>query len=217
MIKSKVIFIGDHNFMAKKSFFESPVMRTRIKSSTVSLFPEAALGYLLGPVLALLCNGVINVWLVQYWDKVLRLGELAPVFETVMPIVSAFLSTFLAKYICPEYANHIAERTSFVPSEVLMLIPTLLIAALGEEIAMRGFMQNKLTKYISFVPALIITSILFAMCHVSQGSIAVVLYDLVFIFIDSIFYGLIFKRTNNVCVSTISHFIANLLSVLVFL
>ncbi|MCQ2979030.1 MAG: CPBP family intramembrane metalloprotease [Clostridia bacterium] len=135
----------------------------------------------------------------------------------VMPIVSAFLSTFLAKYICPEYANHIAERTSFVPSEVLMLIPTLLIAALGEEIAMRGFMQNKLTKYISFVPALIITSILFAMCHVSQGSIAVVLYDLVFIFVDSIFYGLIFKRTNNVCVSTISHFIANLLSVLVFL
>ena len=75
----------------KKSFFESPIMRTQIRSSTVSLFPEAALGYLLGPVLALLCNGVINVWLVQYWDKVLRLGELAPVFETVLPIVSAIV------------------------------------------------------------------------------------------------------------------------------
>ena len=75
----------------KKSFFESPIMRTQIRSSTVSLFPEAALGYLLGPVLALLCNCVINVWLVQYWDKVLRLGELAPVFETVLPIVSAIV------------------------------------------------------------------------------------------------------------------------------
>ena len=75
----------------KKSFFESPIMRTQIRSSTVTLFPEAALGYLLGPVLALLCNGVINVWLVQYWDKVLRLGELAPVFETVLPIVSAIV------------------------------------------------------------------------------------------------------------------------------
>lgn len=75
----------------KGSFFETPLMRSKIKSSKVTLFPEAVLGYFLGPVLALLCNGVINVWLVQYWDKVLNLGTLAPVFETVLPIVSAII------------------------------------------------------------------------------------------------------------------------------
>lgn len=81
--------------MAKNSgkggFFESPIMRSRIKSPEVKLFPEAGLGYLLGPLLALISNGIINVWLVQYWDKVLGMGEWAPLFETLLPIFSAIL------------------------------------------------------------------------------------------------------------------------------
>lgn len=79
--------------MAKNSknggFFTSPIMRSKIKSSEVKLFPEAGLGYLVGPLLALISNGIINMWLVQYWDKVLGMGEWAPLFETLLPIVSA--------------------------------------------------------------------------------------------------------------------------------
>ena len=75
----------------KKSFFETRLMSSRIKSRTVSLFPEAGLGYLLGPILALVGNGVINIWLIQYWDKVLGLGTWAPLFETLLPIVSAII------------------------------------------------------------------------------------------------------------------------------
>ena len=75
----------------KKSFFETPLMRTKIKSRTVSLFPEAGLGYLLGPILALVGNGVINIWLIQYWDKVLGLSTWAPLFETLLPLVSAVI------------------------------------------------------------------------------------------------------------------------------
>ncbi|MCQ2799097.1 MAG: MFS transporter [Bacilli bacterium] len=75
----------------KRSFFETPLMSSKIKSSQVSLFPEAALGYLLGPILALICNGVVNIWLIQYWDKVLGLGEWNPLFETLLPIISAIL------------------------------------------------------------------------------------------------------------------------------
>ena len=73
----------------KKSFFETRLMRSKIKSRTVSLFPEAGLGYLLGPILALVGNGVINIWLIQYWDKVLGLGSWAPLFEILLPLISA--------------------------------------------------------------------------------------------------------------------------------
>ena len=73
----------------KKNFFETPLMRSKIKSRTVSLFPEAGLGYLLGPILALVGNGVVNIWLIQYWDKVLGLGSWNPLFETLLPIISA--------------------------------------------------------------------------------------------------------------------------------
>ena len=76
----------------KKSFFESKLMSSKIKTPTVSLFPEAGLGYLLGPILALLGNGVVNIWLIQYWDKVLGLGTWAPIFETLLPIISAIVS-----------------------------------------------------------------------------------------------------------------------------
>ena len=73
----------------KRSFFESKLMSSKIKSRTVSLFPEAGLGYLLGPLLALIGNGVVNIWLIQYWDKVLGLGTWNPLFETILPIASA--------------------------------------------------------------------------------------------------------------------------------
>ena len=75
----------------KKSFFETGLMRSRIKSRTVSLFPEAGLGYLLGPILALFCNGVVNVWLVQYWHNVIGMGSWAPWLETVIPLVSSII------------------------------------------------------------------------------------------------------------------------------
>ena len=73
----------------KKSFFETRLMRSKIKSRTVSLFPEAGLGYLLGPILALFCNGVVNIWLVQYWHNVIGMGSWAPWLETVIPLVSS--------------------------------------------------------------------------------------------------------------------------------
>ena len=75
----------------KTSFFEKSFMKTKIKKDEVTLFPEAGLGYLLGPILALVSNGVVNVWLIQYWDKVLMLGQWAPLFETLLPILSAIV------------------------------------------------------------------------------------------------------------------------------
>lgn len=76
---------------SKGGFFNTPLMRSKVKSANVKLFPEAGLGYLVGPLLALISNGIINVWLVQYWDKVLGMGEWAPLFETLLPIFSSIL------------------------------------------------------------------------------------------------------------------------------
>ena len=75
----------------KGGFFNSPLMRSRIKSPDVKLFPEAGLGYLVGPLLALISNGVINIWLIQYWDKVLGMGQWGLLFEILLPIFSSIL------------------------------------------------------------------------------------------------------------------------------
>lgn len=67
------------------------IFASRVKSANVKIFPEAALGYLIGPVLALAANGIVNTYLIQYWDKVLSLGEWAPLFQTLLPIISAII------------------------------------------------------------------------------------------------------------------------------
>ena len=113
----------------KKSFFETPLMRTKIKSRTVSLFPEAGLGYLLGPILALVGNGVINIWLIQYWDKVLGLGTWAPLFETLLPIISAIVIV-----IGNILVGRMMERKPTLAGKarplILISIPFLLVAML---------------------------------------------------------------------------------------
>ncbi|MCQ2800504.1 MAG: MFS transporter [Bacilli bacterium] len=75
----------------KKSFFETRLMRSKIKSSSVSLFPEAGLGYLLGPILALVGNSIINIWLVQYWQTVLGFESWNQLFGTLLPIISSII------------------------------------------------------------------------------------------------------------------------------
>lgn len=134
------------------------------------------------------------------------------------PIAADIVCYVLAKLFVPEFLVHLAERTDFLSfDKMLIMVAELIIAALGEEIAWRGFFLNQLSKKINFVPCLLITSCLFAICHLSAGSVVVIVYDLTFIIINAVLYGLVYKRTNNIIVSTISHFLSNLFSVLIIL
>ena len=65
------------------------LMSSRIKSANVKFFPEAVLGYLGGPFFALIPNGIINVFLTQYWVNVLGLGENADMFTWMLPLFSS--------------------------------------------------------------------------------------------------------------------------------
>lgn len=137
----------------------------------------------------------------------------------LLPVVSGITAVVLSKYLVPEFFAHVLERTKpiLVMDQLALLIPQLLILALGEEIAFRAFMQGKLMGCIKPVWAIVATSLLFALAHLSPGAPLVVAYDILFIFIDSLLYGALFYKTNNVYVSTLSHFIANLVGILIVL
>ena len=113
----------------KQSIFEKPIFRTKIKSANVKLFPEAGLGYLLGPILALISNGVVNVWLVQDWDKVLLLGDWNPLFQTLLPIISAIFVV-----IGNLLVGHLMERKPSIAGKarplILLGMPLIAIALL---------------------------------------------------------------------------------------
>ena len=76
----------------KKSIFENPILSTKIKSANAKLFPEALIGYFLGPTLAMLSNSVLSNYLNKYLTDVLGLGNSwAGPFLTLLPVLSVIL------------------------------------------------------------------------------------------------------------------------------
>lgn len=132
----------------------------------------------------------------------------------IIPTLLNIVNFIIAKRFLPEYIEHLSSRTNFInSSEIIKTILMLAVAALGEEIAWRAFFQKQTTKIVKFIPSLIITSVLFSLGHFNFGNPLIVIYDLIFIFINSIFYGLVFKKTDNAWCSWFSHFIANVIGI----
>ncbi|QRN84521.1 CPBP family intramembrane metalloprotease (plasmid) [Chloroflexota bacterium] len=132
----------------------------------------------------------------------------------LLPLVINFAADILAKIFLPGYEDHIIARSSSIlsVSSIGLLIIQLAIFALGEEIAWRAFFQKQIRSFLPAIPTIIITSILFSMGHLTDGNFSIVIFDLLFIFFNSLVYGIIFEKTNNAWISALSHFIANIVS-----
>ncbi len=75
----------------KKSIFESPILSTKIKSANAKLFPEALIGYFLGPTLAMLSNSVLSNYLNKYLRALGFDSAWAGSFLTLLPVLSVIL------------------------------------------------------------------------------------------------------------------------------
>lgn len=137
----------------------------------------------------------------------------------LLPVLSGIVSIGLSKLVLPDFYLHVLERTKPMLSfdKLGLLIPQLFILAFGEEIAFRAFFQTKICNITKPNWAIIITSLFFAIGHFSADSVSIVIYDLIFIFIDSVFYGMIYQKTKNIYSCTISHFLANLIGIFILL
>lgn len=112
----------------------------------------------------------------------------------------------------PDMFNHLSERVSFIQTFDVNLILKLVVLALGEEIAFRGLVQGRLQWAMKPSYAILVTSVIFAIMHISSGTIEIVALDLTSIFIDSIVFGIIFYKTRNIYASTIAHALANIVA-----
>ncbi|MGE5653827.1 MAG: CPBP family intramembrane glutamic endopeptidase [Bacillota bacterium] len=139
-------------------------------------------------------------------------------FWIAMPIIMDGVSITLAKLFLPEYIPHVLSRAEpFITlTNPALLLVQLIVLALGEEIAWRAFFQQQLNKMLSIAPVLLISAVLFGIGHFTPGAKAViVIFDVFFVAVNGALYGVIFHKTKNAWVSTLSHFAANLFSILV--
>ena len=125
--------------------------------------------------------------------------------------VTPSISIAIGKLFLPDYFAHVLERVlPFVKIESLdTLFGQLLILAFGEEIVFRAFLQGKLSQFIKPWLAILLSSIVFAALHFTPGVIAIVIMDLLSVFVDSILFGIIYDRSKNVLASTVAHFLGN--------
>jgi uncharacterized protein len=136
----------------------------------------------------------------------------------LLPLASVIGQIVFAHYAMPTFNEHVMDRVEPMlhMGTLFILIPQLLILAYGEELAFRGFAQEKLSNIINPKIAIILVSFLFAVGHLSIGPAGVVMYDIGFVFVDSILYGVLLLKTKNIYITTIAHFLANVAGIYFF-
>ena len=131
---------------------------------------------------------------------------------TLLPIASAVVSCAAGNLIFgDEFSAHILERAGSVLSfdKIALLIIQVVIAAFGEEIAYRGFFLGKGMKMCPFWLCAAVSSAVFAAGHIAAGNVGVVLFDVAGVFVDSLIFSVIYRRTDNCVVSTLAHILGN--------
>ncbi len=137
----------------------------------------------------------------------------------IMPSIINVICIVISSLLLPDYIEHVLGRTdSLISFEIIILmVIEFIIFAFLEEISWRGFLQKHLGLYTNPTVSIIITSIFFAIGHVTKGDPIIVTYDVFFVFLNGIFYGLVYDKTKNAFASTLSHFVANFTGALIFI
>ena len=110
------------------SFFDR-LPPTLIKKNNVTLIPEGAIGYLVGPTLALLANSVLSNYFNKYMSDVLHINSWASAFFTWLPVISVIF-VVLGNILVGRLMDNIKSRNGKARPLLLVSVPISLLALL---------------------------------------------------------------------------------------
>ena len=113
----------------KLSFFDSPIFASRANPDKVTLFPEGALGYFIGPTFAMLTNSIMANYFNTYMSNVLNINKWASWFFTSIPIISVFF-VILGNILVGRLMDHIKTRAGKARPLILLSLPLTITALL---------------------------------------------------------------------------------------
>ena len=100
-----------------------------IKKNNVTLFPEGAIGYLVGPTLALLANSVMANYFNKYMSDVLHINSWAKGFFTWLPVISVIF-VVIGNIIVGKLMDNNVSKAGKARPLLLLSVPLSLIALL---------------------------------------------------------------------------------------
>jgi GPH family glycoside/pentoside/hexuronide:cation symporter len=114
---------------AKKGSIFDKLPPSLIKKSNVTLFPEGALGYLVGPTLALLTNSILANYFNKYMTDVLHINNWASVFFTWLPVISVVF-VVIGNILVGRLMDKMKSRAGKARPLLLVSLPISLLALL---------------------------------------------------------------------------------------
>ena len=149
----------------KLTLFDSPVFASRTNPDKVTMFPEGALGYFIGPTFAMLTNSIMANYFNTYMSNVLNINKWASWFFTSIPIISVFF-VILGNILVGRLMDHIKTRAGKARPLILLSLPltiTALIILFVLSPYVNETMQNK--QLISLVLLTVGYLLLFAVAY----------------------------------------------------
>jgi len=123
---------------------------------------------------------------------------------------------FGSRYLLVPLFDRLEGRVSYLQTHFASFAPSMMflvfvgMATLVEELIFRGFVQERVSWFYGDSFGIVIGSLLISLLHYSHGELTLVMADLLFVFLDSTLYGLIYKPSRSVLVSWIAHLSADL-------
>ena len=111
----------------KASIFDR--LPSLIKKSNVTLFPEGAMGYLIGPTLALMANSVLANYFNKYMTDVLNINSWASEFFKWLPVISVIF-VVLGNIIVGRLMDRSKSRAGKARPLLLISVPISFLALL---------------------------------------------------------------------------------------
>jgi GPH family glycoside/pentoside/hexuronide:cation symporter len=113
----------------KKGSFFDKLPKSLIKKNNVTLIPEGAIGYLIGPTLALITNSVLANYFNKYMSDVLHVNNWAKAFFTWLPVVSVIF-VVLGNLLVGRLMDKIKSKNGKARPLLLVSVPISLLALL---------------------------------------------------------------------------------------
>lgn len=133
-------------------------------------------------------------------------------------LISQPLIVILTKNWFSAFLEHVISRLPFSEAmELGLLLPMLAVTLVLKELTYRTLIQGRLTPYLGAPLAILVASILFGFAHFDSGPFWIVFLDVGMIIVDSILFGIIYKRSGNIVVTWLAHFIGDVLGLLLII
>jgi membrane protease YdiL (CAAX protease family) len=136
-------------------------------------------------------------------------GIITVIFAFILIVIIGGLIQFLGFDLTDSSNIPQLELYFSIPSILILII----IQPVGEEIFFRGFLLDKFNNLIGEKSAIIITSILFGLAHLSFGN----LYPALLTFIIGLLLAILIVKTNNLYSAITAHILFNIISFTIYI